>query len=92
MVNGILWRFRTGAPWRDVARREGGDKEVLDVGLEAPAVDRAIHDAGVGDAVASQGGENRVSPSMPAYSSSMKGEAQITPARNPPIQSVATRL
>ena len=23
MLNGILWRFRTGSPWRDVPRRYG---------------------------------------------------------------------
>jgi len=23
VINGILWRFRTGAPWRDVPERDG---------------------------------------------------------------------
>jgi len=23
VINGILWRFRTGAPWRDVPERYG---------------------------------------------------------------------
>ena len=23
MINGMLWRFRTGAPWRDVPERYG---------------------------------------------------------------------
>jgi hypothetical protein len=41
----------------DIARLEGGDQELLDIGLEFLAVDRAIEEAGRLDPVMPQGGQ-----------------------------------
>jgi hypothetical protein len=41
----------------DVADRQGGDEELLDIGLERQPVDRAVDHAGGGDGVAAQGGQ-----------------------------------
>lgn len=41
----------------DIARPEGGDQELLDVGPELLAVDRAIEEAGCLDAIMPQGGQ-----------------------------------
>src|SRR3546814_9926620 len=41
----------------EIARLEGGDQELLDVGLELLAVDRAIEEAGCLDAIMPQGGQ-----------------------------------
>lgn len=38
----------------DVARPQGFDQELFDIGQEAGAVDRAVEDAGCGDAIAAQ--------------------------------------
>ena len=59
--------FRTAFPlWEprfvedhSVARLEGRDEELLDIGAEAFAVDRAVEQAGRVDAVVAQGGEER---------------------------------
>src|SRR3546814_20638664 len=41
----------------EIVRLEGGDQELLDVGLELLAVDRAIEEAGCLDAIMPQGGQ-----------------------------------
>src|SRR3546814_18079531 len=41
----------------EIARLEGGDQELLDVGLELLAVDRAIEEARCLDAIMPQGGQ-----------------------------------
>ena len=41
----------------DVADRQGGDEELLDIGLERQPVDRAVDHAGGGDGITAQGGQ-----------------------------------
>lgn len=41
----------------DVAGRQGGDQDLLDIGQEPLAVDRSVQDEGGGDLVAAQGGQ-----------------------------------
>ena len=57
-VGNECWRARTVVlEDHDVARLEGGRKELFDIGVEALAVDRSVEQAGRFDAVVAQRGE-----------------------------------
>jgi hypothetical protein len=64
----------------DIAGRECGDQELLDIGAEAFAIDRAVEDAGRADAVGAQGCDE----SELTLASMGSLADQALPARPPP--------